>query len=358
MTYPVDDNGNVRVDFVWGNFPLQPNEQRTDNSADWNDANNQSGDRGWTAPSYGATSDSLSVIYTQELSVGDQSNLDASWDDVDTRQVTVPSAHDIAEEGYNNYPAFLPNYAGDGDEQLEKVTPNVVGLLWSDALAVMASAGFVADSGSNIIPSSIANDNKILAQTPVAGAIVSSNAILVDLAQAPTVPNVVDFDSLEAAQQFLEDRGLVLGDSFSSEVGATAQNDGWVKSQSIPAGTKVDAGTAVDLTTYHYVLQPPVNPPSTTGPIAGFLHQAQSELGGSLNGDQEIMFLLGRTVRPAVGDTIRVTGTSANDLNNDYTVIAIANNDSYNTGGTSVKIQRVSGTATSTSSTGGTWTKL
>lgn len=28
MTNPVDTNGNVKVDFVWGNMPLQPNDQR------------------------------------------------------------------------------------------------------------------------------------------------------------------------------------------------------------------------------------------------------------------------------------------------------------------------------------------
>ena len=28
MTYPTDDAGNTRVDFVWGNMPLQPNDQR------------------------------------------------------------------------------------------------------------------------------------------------------------------------------------------------------------------------------------------------------------------------------------------------------------------------------------------
>ena len=28
MTYPVDDAGNVRVDFVWGHMPMQPDQQR------------------------------------------------------------------------------------------------------------------------------------------------------------------------------------------------------------------------------------------------------------------------------------------------------------------------------------------
>jgi len=28
MTYPVDDAGNPRVDFVWGNMAMQPDQQR------------------------------------------------------------------------------------------------------------------------------------------------------------------------------------------------------------------------------------------------------------------------------------------------------------------------------------------
>ena len=29
----VDTSGNVAVDFVWGNFPMQPNDDRTDGTA-------------------------------------------------------------------------------------------------------------------------------------------------------------------------------------------------------------------------------------------------------------------------------------------------------------------------------------
>lgn len=34
MTNPVDDLGNVQVDFVWGNLPLQPDDQRGLNTLD------------------------------------------------------------------------------------------------------------------------------------------------------------------------------------------------------------------------------------------------------------------------------------------------------------------------------------
>ena len=28
MSNPVDDGGNVKVDFVWGNMPMQPDDER------------------------------------------------------------------------------------------------------------------------------------------------------------------------------------------------------------------------------------------------------------------------------------------------------------------------------------------
>ena len=69
---PKDDLGNVQVDFVWGNFPLQPDELRGENT------------------------------------------LDPTLDN-----------HSIATTGYANYPSFLPNYAGDGDTDPEVVMPEL-----------------------------------------------------------------------------------------------------------------------------------------------------------------------------------------------------------------------------------------
>jgi hypothetical protein len=73
MTYPVDDAGNVKVDFVWGNMPLQPDQDRGENT------------------------------------------LDAALDN-----------HEIATTGYSNYPAFIPNYSGDGDTDLEVEVPDLL----------------------------------------------------------------------------------------------------------------------------------------------------------------------------------------------------------------------------------------
>lgn len=85
---PKDDLGNVRVDFVWGNFPLQPDELRGENT------------------------------------------LDPALDN-----------HSIATTGYSNYPSFIPNYAGDGDTDPEVVVPKLRGLTLTEANSVATAAG-------------------------------------------------------------------------------------------------------------------------------------------------------------------------------------------------------------------------
>lgn len=95
----VDDKGNVVVDFVWGNFPLQPNDVRRDNGG---------------------------------------SNLDYSLDN-----------HVIAETGYNGYPLYTPNDDGaytDGTAYV--VVPNVLGQLTADAVDTLTDSEFTITTAS------------------------------------------------------------------------------------------------------------------------------------------------------------------------------------------------------------------
>ena len=80
-----DDAGNVQVDFVWGNLPLQPNDDR-------------------------------------------DTNLNAALDN-----------HIIATTGYSNFPGFIPNYAGDDDTGLEAVIPDLVRKPKAEAEALLTS---------------------------------------------------------------------------------------------------------------------------------------------------------------------------------------------------------------------------
>jgi hypothetical protein len=89
---PKDDLGNVQVDFVWGNFPLQPDELRGEDT------------------------------------------LDPTLDN-----------HSIATTGYANYPSFLPNYAGDGDTDPEVLLPEFRRLSRSAAEAAADAVGLNLD---------------------------------------------------------------------------------------------------------------------------------------------------------------------------------------------------------------------
>ena len=220
---------NVRIDFAWGNIPMQPND-----------------DRG-------------------------MAQLDPELD-----------SHIIATTQYEGFPAFITGAPYD-DTILNATVPNLVGLTTSGVAGALTSAGITG--------------------------------------------------------------GYDVADT--STVGATALNDGKVKSQTPAANSLVNYDTSVSVVLYEYVA------PATTGPIAGF---NRLPVHFSLNSNQSNMFVVGRTVKPTVGDTISVTGSSDSEHNTTWTVLEVVNDDSYNTGGTAIK---VSGNApSSATSTGGTWTKV
>ena len=166
-----------------------------------------------------------------------------------------------------------------------------------------------------------------------------------------TTPNFVvpDVTGLTIIQATV---ALSAGDLSISEatstVGATSGNNNKVKAQSIPAGTIVNEGASITLTKYNYVAV-------TTGPISSII-----STDAGLSANQVWMYLLGRTVKPAVGDFVGISGTGAARFNsNNYEVISVANDDAFNTGGTKVKLTCVTGTfSPTTQSVGGTWTKV
>jgi hypothetical protein len=93
----LDTAGNVAVDFVWGNFPLQPNDVREENGG--------------------------------EL-------LDATLDN-----------HSIAYEGWNGYPLYTPNTEGaEGAGYI--VVPSVIGQTTANATDILEDAGLVVTVGT------------------------------------------------------------------------------------------------------------------------------------------------------------------------------------------------------------------
>ena len=93
----LDTAGNVAVDFVWGNFPLQPNDVREENGGGL---------------------------------------LDATLDN-----------HSIAYEGWNGFPLYTPNTEGaEGAGFI--VVPSVIGQTTANATDILEDAGLVVTAGS------------------------------------------------------------------------------------------------------------------------------------------------------------------------------------------------------------------
>jgi hypothetical protein len=93
----VDDKGNVVVEFVWGNFPMQPNDEREENGGGL---------------------------------------LDPDLDN-----------HSIAYEGWNGYPLYTPNTAGaEGAGYI--VVPSVLGQTTANARDILEDAGLVVTAAA------------------------------------------------------------------------------------------------------------------------------------------------------------------------------------------------------------------
>ena len=324
MTYPVDDAGNPRVDFVWGNMAMQPNDQREDAWINIIDSNGDQ-NRGWTG-SWAHKSSNLNTTETVPLSLGDQS-YDDEWRSPDTRTVTIDAdSHNIATTGWSNYPQFLPNYAGDGDTGLELVLPELSGNI-SQINNTLENLGLVLSVVNDYVGATLDNNDSFKSQSPAGGTIVNpSSTVTVHWYSAPQVPNLAGLTEA-AATTALTNAHLTKGAVTTADnaAGATALNDGNIKTQSIASGTTVDTGTAVALVKYAYTAVP--------NPIAGF--SVDSFPGHSaLTGQEVYMFLLGRTVKPTSLSTILISGNSNSSLNRNWTVNTVEDNDSYNTGGT------------------------
>ena len=117
MANALDSGGNVAVDFVWGPFPIQPDDARGANT------------------------------------------LDMALD-----------SHSIVDVGWSGYPQFLAN---DTDDIVNVTVPNVVDLLEADAGTALVAAGLIkgtVTTAGNGAGATVGNNGKVKTQTPAAGA--------------------------------------------------------------------------------------------------------------------------------------------------------------------------------------------
>ena len=113
----LDTSGNVFVDFVWGNFAPQPNDERADGTPTATTAYDASQNKQWTTKT---------TIASARLNptLGNHADFEAEW---------------------SGYPSFTANSAGKKSGGVYYISvPNVLGLTTALALDALKDAGFEA----------------------------------------------------------------------------------------------------------------------------------------------------------------------------------------------------------------------
>jgi len=205
----LDSAGNIAVDFVWGNFPLQPNDQRPDTAT---------------------------------------GRLDFALDN-----------HVIAQTGWNGYPGYEPNTDGEyvsGTPFI--VVPNVLGLTTALALDALKDAGYVT---ANITTASAATNTAgvVTAASRTAGSGVTT---ITDSSHGFVTGNKVTITSVDASVNGvgyvvtkLTDNTFTITTTATTALALTGLTGGVVavagtiKSQTVAAGAdSIALGTTISIT--------------------------------------------------------------------------------------------------------------
>lgn len=187
MANPTDTGGNVRVDFVWGNLPMQPDDAR------------------------GAHT------------------LDPALDN-----------HIVASTMYNGFPGNVHAYPYL-DTVANVLVPTLTGLTQAAATTALTGVGLVLGTATTTyVGATTVNNGTVKTQSVAAGTSVNvGSSVDFQAYAAPLVPNLIGMTAA-AATTALTNVGLVLG--------VVTGTTGVVSVQSIAAGTMVNAGTAVAIT--------------------------------------------------------------------------------------------------------------
>lgn len=245
----LDSSGQVAVDFVWGNFPAQPNDQRTENVK--SNFGGSTGDTGWAQTTYATPSRLDFNSITKNLNNGISQS--------------VKHTHEIIETAWSGYPAYTKGVAkynitqvdGNGTTVTYQCQNNYAG---GETVDITGCSGFNLTSATiakatadyftvtNSTAGSLININNGIV-TLSSGASASDGSYVNSVAYA-TVPALAGLTEALATDALL-DAGLVKGTVTTSTAGATADNAGTVKSQSVAAGAaSIALGTSVNIVLY------------------------------------------------------------------------------------------------------------
>jgi len=227
----LDTAGNVFVDFAWGNFPMQPNDERT-STADYTtapstvvSAANATGNYGWSG-------------YTVYPS---------------SRLNPTLSNHNVAEAKYAGFPDLT---TGDG-AYISGVAyinvPNVIGLTTANAIDVLRDAGY--ETASITTASGAANAAGVV--TAAARTAGSTTITITDSSHGFVAGNKVTISSVDStvngtytvvsaptANTFTVTGTATTVLALSAITGAVVAVAGTIKTQSVAAGAASVASTA------------------------------------------------------------------------------------------------------------------
>lgn len=218
----LDDAGNVVVDHVWGNLPMQPNDVREENAQEW---------------------------------VGNPL-LDADLDN-----------HVIAYTGWNGYPLYEPNTAGpEGAGYI--VVKNVIGQTTENAIDILEDSGLVVTTSSATnTPKDVTRFNATSATVAVVYTSTASTAYPVGtkvVLQAGTEAGESPVNlpayalgtwtvtAADSTTITIAGSGFTVADTTGiNETGNIVGLAGTIKAQSLAAGAnEVEVGDAITITYY------------------------------------------------------------------------------------------------------------
>jgi len=201
----VDSAGNVAVDFVWGNFPLQPNDVRLENGG---------------------------------------TNLNYALD-----------SHNIAEDGWNGYPLYTPNDPGSQTSGVDYVTvPSVIGTVATTAATVLTdlelvvtTAGNATNSSKTVTAASRTSNSHLLSLTSTSHGFSAGQLVTISSVDA-TANGTWIVDGSTSANTLVVGTTPTSALSLTGLSGAAVAVSGTVKTQSVAAAQKVAAGSAITIT--------------------------------------------------------------------------------------------------------------
>ena len=219
----LDTAGEVAIDFVWGNFPIQPNDARPD-----------------------AASATLSESVTTRVA---------------GRLAPTLNDHINALSGWNGYPQYTPNTAGeDVAGSVDYIlVPSVIGLTTAlatdamkDATLVPTTAAAASNVGKTVTAASRTAGSAVITVTAGShGFAVGNKVTISDVSGGDGVNGVWTVLAVTNANVFTVTGTATTLQALTSLAGVVSGVAGTIKTQSLAAGANtISAGAAVTITPF------------------------------------------------------------------------------------------------------------